>query len=563
LLQQSGWLWLDSSGFQTRCSSGAHVKIRIGTPRNVEMTAFAQISTDYDNPTPRLSSRLECFVKVAVSGGSTSGIRRAITEDFPINRRCPIVCIQIFFLSPFLPYRNTAAAAALRFNTANSMALDFSGFDPPLEVDEASPLPSLHAGSKSLAATAAASSSAVASSSSSSSAAGAQRACDADPDGEPFSFHLFTPNMALASRCMWSAGRLGNLAAHVRKPVTFEGKTYHVQLIVLPATRIHHGPNETTPGAPTGCLWPVFFRGQLSRDPRTEESVRAHMTRNPMGNLSTSDTISWFATDPATAIVYGYPDAYTVQPGLELYLLDVSDPSTVAFVQAWYKSHRIHKQVLERGNKAFNASAAETAFILHEQSGHVERNSEWTADNDVAQVLAHSHSLLTDLNIDGWALDRTGMHHTEIMLIHPSHKLQFMGSLFGKWSKSAVDSITRKYVDLQAILRRTKGKSKDFFARTLARTEETTGSSIGRRDRSFLLGPGEESGNEEAGDDKEHSNSNRTGGIAVLQHATIPFQVTHASAMDSPPKRARTAQAFSTPPRRSAAAIPFALSDSP
>lgn len=434
------------------------------------------------------------------------------------------------------------------------MALDFSGFDPPLEVHESPKLPSLHAASGSLAATAAASAA-------SGHIATVPSGGEGDPDGEPFSFHFFAPNMTLVSRCMWSAGRLGNLAAHVRKPVTFEGKTYNVQLIVLPETRIRHAPAESTASVPSGCLWPVFFRGQLSRDPRTEESVRAHMTRNPMGNLSTADTISWFATDPATGLIYGYPDVYGVQQGVMLHLLDISDPSTVAFVQAWYKSHRTHKQVLERGNKSFNASAAETAFILHEQSGDVERNSEWTADNDVAQVLAHSHSLLTDLHVDGWALDRTGMMHTEIMLINPSHKLQFMGSLFGKWPKSAVDSITRKYVDLQAILRRTKGKSKDFFARTSR--------AIGRV-RSFGFGPGGDA--EDEGDDTEDAKGNNhqstTGGLAFPR--MIPFQVSSDAAsaskavIDSPPKRSRATQGFSTPPRHgSAAAIPFALTDSP
>ena len=239
---------------------------------------------------------------------------------------------------------------------------------------------------------------------------------------------------------MWSAGRIGHLAKHHRQSVTLDGKTYDVCVTTLPSTS-----RITNPARPEQkCLWPVFFRGKLAREPPTLESLKEHMHSSPMGHVSMADRVSWFATDPLTALAYGYPDVYVVPAGRTLRLLNVGDTATVAFVQAFYAKHH---RLFEQATGVLSPTAATTAFNLN--GNGVERGTEWTADTHVTSLLAQRHDLLADLGVDGWSLDWTPLMHTEVMVLNAFPKLEFLGSMFGQWTERDVAVIRQRLVDME------------------------------------------------------------------------------------------------------------------
>jgi hypothetical protein len=194
----------------------------------------------------------------------------------------------------------------------------------------------------------------------------------APAEGTTFQFQVMKHDKKISSECMWSAGRLGSLATRTQETAKVSGRAFQVQILTLPATRRIANPQKPD----SHCLWPVFFRGKLAREPPTQESLEEHVEWSPMGHVSQADKVSWFATDPATALNYGYPDVYTVPVGRTLRLLDVGDPTTVEFVHEYYQVH--HKQ-FERAVEGalLSPNAARTAFILNRQRDRVERGTEW------------------------------------------------------------------------------------------------------------------------------------------------------------------------------------------
>jgi len=263
-------------------------------------------------------------------------------------------------------------------------------------------------------------------------------------NGTTFRFEYYGSDMKNVSNCMWSAGRIGDIARHITETVKLEDETFNVVLTLLPETR--HIQNPTNPDQ--HCLWPVFFRGKLARQEPTLVSLEEHMKWSPMGNVERNDNVSWFATDPGTALKYGYPDVYGVPAGRTLRLLNVADPGTVQFIHTWYRKHyeRYRTDAMR-----LSMSAATTAFVLNKQRDRVERNTEWTADTHVSNLLAQSQDLLANLRVDGWALDWTSLMHTEVMLLNAFPKLQFMGSMLGPWEPRDVALIGQKYTDFEQL----------------------------------------------------------------------------------------------------------------
>jgi len=263
------------------------------------------------------------------------------------------------------------------------------------------------------------------------------------PDqGVTFSFNYLPPEPTIQTQCMWSAGRIGHLAMKQLQEVEIDSVKFEVQLLVLPSTKLIENPNDPS----KKCLWPVFFRGRLEKVARTKEIISNHLQQSAMGNVRMTDKISWFATDPSTALLYGYPDAYSIPVGRELRLLDVSHHGTVDFIQQYYKKY--HKK-FEHLTGTLRPDAATAAFILDHQNKTVERMTERLADSNVATLLAHSDSLLQMLHIDGWALDWTNLMHTELMIVNAYPKLSLMGSLFGEWLPRDVKNIRQKIIDFE------------------------------------------------------------------------------------------------------------------
>jgi hypothetical protein len=274
---------------------------------------------------------------------------------------------------------------------------------------------------------------------------------EAPKEDTTFAFQMIAyPDRKHVNQCMWSAGRIGNRAQHRTQAVEMHGKTYQIHIHVLPSTTLIQNPQRPS----EQCMWPVFFRGRLEKAVRTKQVIENHMDHSVMGNVSRQDKISWFATDPATALMYGYPDVYGIQQGLSLQLLDAGHPET-----------EYHTDLQDMSTGPLSAAAATTAFVLSADKTQVKRGSEWVADNHVATLLSHSSDLIQSLHIDGWALDWSHVLHTEIMLINAFPKLRFLGSLYGAWNELDVRDIKMKYIDYEQVLKRQRIKEEERLQR--------------------------------------------------------------------------------------------------